>query len=343
MAWQLTTVLARAGKVLGTRRRWSSADAGAQAQALLDRRSSGSDGVGKRAFARVERALPSDERAAFAAATAPLDAAGSCAAKRVLAAGAPVRVAIAFARAWPTLGETERELACRPLGRDDAGPVAWGGTAARQIDSTTCGAATLAMMAMLGDPLLGLWVASGARIDGYAPPELSRISGRHTSIGARWAALQRGEHAAATRFGIGPFPWPRRFGTPPWRVNNTARFLGLRLVGAVVDDTDDPATQALIDHAAAAVLDGIPVPLYASGDSTRGIDTVLPRHVVLLTHRTDDGFLVYEPSSAALQPLTDKQMLDGGAQVKALGNWTHVSWMVLPRARSRAEQLAWGS
>jgi hypothetical protein len=124
-------------------------------------------------------------------------------------------------------------------------------------------------------------------------------------------------------------------GTPPWRVSNTTRFAGVACRGAVVDDTDDADIDALISHASAALRDGIPVPIYASGDSARGLDTVIPRHVVLLVRRTADGFSAYEPSSARLHPITDAQLREGGAGLRALGNWSHVAWMILPRARTK--------
>jgi hypothetical protein len=194
----------------------------------------------------------------------------------------------------------------------------------------------MAIMLMVGDPFVGLWVASGRRLGGYVPPEIRRIApaARVDTVERRWGALQKSIHTETVRRGLLLLlPWPRRLGTPPWRVNNATRFAGVAFRGAVVDDTDDADVDALISHASAALRDGIPVPIYASGDSARGLDTVIPRHVVLLVRRLPAGFCVYEPSSARLHAITDAQVREGGVGLKALGNWSHVAWMILPRAR----------
>ncbi len=336
MGWQLTTALARAGRALGLRRRWS----GERALGLTQRRSKGRADVFNRAHARALAALSEDDRFAASKAMVDLDPSARGPVERVLATGVPAAVVIEFAHAWESLGATEKSLATDPVGRSTPGPVAWGATEACQVDSTTCGAAAMAMMLMIGDPLVGVWVASGRVIHNHRPPEVERMANAATltSIESRWGALQRSIHASTTRRGLGFLPWPRSLGTPPWRVNNQTRFLGLGFRGAVVDDTDREDLSALLSHATAAINDGIPVPVYASGDSGRGLDSVIPRHVVLLTHRMEDGFLAYEPGNAALHAVSDQQLRDGGAALRALGNWSHVSWMILPRGRRRPAQ-----
>ncbi len=71
---------------------------------------------------------------------------------------------------------------------------------------------------------------------------------------------------------------------------------------------------------------GVPVPLYAGGDTSSGWLTALPRHVVLATGTTPDGLEVFEPSSGALLELADA----GSGPRAALGGWSHLVWAVLP-------------
>jgi len=339
MPWQLTTVLARAARVVGLRRRWGGAEAVTRANALADRAPRpGRDTVFARAAERATRRLPEADRFALAKAVVDLDPAARAVMDRAVASGAPARALLALARQWPSLTPTERAIAASPLPDADEGPVALDGVPARQVDSTTCGAASMAIMLMMGDPFVGAWVASGRRLGGYVPPEVRSIppQARLDTVELRWGALQKAIHRETVRRGfLLLLPWPERLGTPPWRVNNSTRFAGIGFRGAVVDDTDDADVSALISHASAALRDGIPVPIYASGDSAKGIDTVIPRHVVLLVRRLADGFVAYEPGSARLYPITDDQIRQGGAGLSALGNWSHVAWMILPRAQTR--------
>lgn len=151
----------------------------------------------------------------------------------------------------------------------------------------------------------------------------------------RWQSLQRILHRQTTRRGLLGAPWPRSLGTPPWRVDDETRFAGLKFRGAVLDDADPDAVAAAVAHASAALRDGIPVPLYTSGDSRSGLATVIPRHVVLLTARTEHGFQVYEPGSGRVVPLAEDRLLGPGPKEPAYGQWTRASWMVLPRMRRR--------
>ncbi len=340
MAWQLTTILARTARAIGLRRRWGGAAAVNRATTLADRAARpGADSVFARVAGRAIGRMPEEERFALTKAMVDLDANARAVMDRAAASGAPARAVLALARQWTSLAATERELAMSPLPASDEGPVVLAGIPARQADSTTCGAASMAIMLMMGDPFVGLWLSSGRRLGDYLPPEVRRIA-PHTrldSVERRWGALQRSIHAATVRRGLLLLlPWPERLGTPPWRVNNATRFAGVSFRGAVVDDTDDADVDALILHASAALRDGIPAPIYASGDSARGLDTVIPRHVVLLVRRLSGGFSAYEPGSARLHAITDAQIRAGGAGLSALGNWSHVAWMILPRARTRS-------
>ena len=290
-----------------------------------------------RAYERTLASLSEDDRFRLTKVMIDLDPSVRDVAQRGLASGAPPSAVIGLIRDWKDLTTIERELALGPVREAREGPVTLAGIPARQVDGTTCGAAAMAIMLMVGDPFVGIWIANGRSFFHYLPPEVARIPRRSWMMTPeeRWEGLQRSIHVDTVRRGfLLLVPWPRSLGTPPWRVDNHTRFLGLKFHGGMVDDSDEADLDAMITRATAALIDGIPVPIYASGDSARGLDTVVPRHVVLLTHVVDGGFLAYEPASAAQHFVSERQMREGGKGLRALGNWSHVSWMILPKARS---------
>lgn len=337
MKWQATTILARLGKALGLRRRWRDASSVRRAMRLTQRASEGeTPAAWFRAYERSLAALPEDDRFTLTKLMVDLDHEAKDVVQRGLASGAPTSAIIGLIRAWKDLTDMERDLALGPAREAREGPVTLAGIPARQVDDTTCGAAAMAIMLMIGDPFTGIWVASGRSFFHYLPPEVVRIPRRTWMMTPqeRWDGLQKSIHVDTVRRGLLLLiPWPRSLGTPPWRVDNHTRFLGLKFHGGIVDDTDETDIDAMVTRATAALVDGIPVPLYASGDSSRGLDTVVPRHVVLLTHVVEGGFLAYEPSSAAQHFLSEAQIREGGRGLKALGDWSHISWMILPKAK----------
>ena len=282
---------------------------------------------------RLEASSPADRKALEAALSELGD--DSPVVERAIASGAPLDALAILAAGWETLDADAKSLVRNPLTRREPGPVTWSRVTATQVNPTTCGAASMAMMLMMGDPLVALWVATGRRSGAYMPPEVLRAEVRtnalHT-VADRWDALQLTIHDTVTRRGLGPAPWPRVYGTPPWRVDDETRFAGLRFRGALVDDARDDEVAALAAHCRMALADGIPVPLYVSGDSSRGLNSVVPRHVVLLVGVDGDGFLIYEPSSGAVHR---HRFVVGGGKAAALGNWNRVAWVVLPRAKGR--------
>ena len=337
MGWQLTTFAARAAAALGLRQGWTGATAVGRARGFAERgtKPDAADVIARSSTRALER-LDEADRFALAKAVVDLDARSRRSIDRALVSGAPPAAVIALARSWPGFTDIERQLAEDPISASPGEPIEWGTCRATQVDPTTCGAAAMAMMLMIGDPFVAVWVASGLIVAGHVPAEIGRIGSRERfrDIDSRWDALQRSLHARVTRGALGPLPWPRALGTPPWRVDVHTRFAGLRFRDVMVDDTNPADVDALIAHASAALLDGIPVPLYASGDSSKGIDAVVPRHVVLLVDRQRDGFTVYEPGTGKLLRIADDQLRGGGVH-RALGNWAHASWMVIPRTRRR--------
>ncbi|MBN2177733.1 MAG: hypothetical protein JW722_08805 [Demequinaceae bacterium] len=340
MKWQATTILARLGKAVGLRRKWRDSSSIRRAMRLAQRASEGEmPAAWFRAYERALAALNEEDRFRFTKLTVDLDPSALDVAQRGLASGAPSSAVFGLIRAWKDLTDAERELALGPVREAKEGPVVLAGAPARQMDDTTCGAAAMAIMLMVGDPFVGIWVASGRSFFHYLPPEVARIPRRAWMMTPqeRWEGLQKSIHVDTVRRGfLLLVPWPKSLGTPPWRVDNHTRFLGLRFHGGIVDDTDETDLDAMITRATAALIDGIPVPIYASGDSSRGLDTVVPRHVVLLTHILDGGFLAYEPASAAQHFVSERQLREGGKGLDALGHWSHISWMVLPKAKPNA-------
>ena len=316
------------------------AAAHAAGRAARGHRSQG-DTIFARAFVREQaRASAADAKALDVAVAAMVT--DRHVVERAVAAGAPLTAVAALASAWGRLPEEVRDVVRSPVG-GGAGPVLLGKVPATQVDQTTCGAAVMAMMLMMGDPLVAAWVMTGRSFGGYLPPEVVGavgLDGEVRTIEQRWNGLQRVLHTAVTRRALGVAPWPRSLGTPPWGVARVTRFAGVAFRGVVVDDAHADTVTAAVAHASAALRDGIPVPIYTSGDSRLGLDTVVPRHVVLLVGRTESGFLVYEPGSGRVVPLAEARLYGPGPREAAYGNWTRAVWLILPRPARTLRTLA---
>jgi hypothetical protein len=238
-------------------------------------------------------------------------------------------------------------------------PVRWGTAVARQVDGTTCGAAVLGLLAAAGDPVLARWLVAGDLPDGAPPPELDGVmlsdpwhpadpaapdwfrtpdgrvthdaaTGEHASAG-RWALLQAALHRRSTERAVaGLLPWPRSLGTPPWGAARVARFPGVAYRAVLVDDTRTDEVDDLLARVDAALDRGVPVPLYAGGDTTDGPAAALPRHVVLAVGRTGDGYRVYEPGAGAVLAVSREALRHPVGPQPALGRWTHLAWALLP-------------
>ncbi|PVU83608.1 hypothetical protein DDP54_12085 [Cellulomonas sp. WB94] len=250
---------------------------------------------------------------------------------RALLAGAPAKSADALVDAVSELDARERAQVTHPL-RPAPGTdmLRLGTAAARQTDGTTCGSSVLAMLAAAGDPPLAYWLVTGRTLAGYRPAELDGVDDA-AGPAVRFGDLQQALKARSTaRAVLGLLPWPRALGTPPWGAARVARFPGVAYRSVLVDDTRSDEVAVVLARAARALDRGVPVPLYTGGDLSMGLATAIPRHVVLLTARTADGFTVYEPSSGRLLPLTTDEVTSPGGPVPALGGWSHACWALLP-------------
>ena len=249
--------------------------------------------------------------------------------RRQLAATGSVRAAAELAEHWDSWTQAQRAAV--------ADPVAGSGTDARQTDQTTCGSASLVLLAAAGDPGLAGWLAAGTVPRHGLPPELGAADPAvlaalaQAPVAARHGALQRVvQHRSTARALLG-LPWPRSLGTPPWGAAREARFLDRSFGHRLVDDTAQAALGLVLGEVARVVDAGVPVPLYAGGDSARGWSTALPPHVVLVVGRSDDTFRLWEPSAGAVVEVTRSALARGGVPLRALGGWSHVMWVVLPR------------
>ncbi|GIG53544.1 hypothetical protein [Demequina activiva] len=336
--WTVTSSAARLGRLVGLRGRWTTPYAAAHAAGRAQRGGGGhGDTVFARAYARrLARASAADAKALATALSEVGEDADVI--RRAAASGAPIAAIAALAAGWANLPSTARAVIREPAG-SGMGALRYGGVRARQVDRTTCGAAVMAVMLMTGDPLVAAWLMTGRHCGDYLPPEVLRIvvSERPSrTIEERWSALQSVLHDQVRARGLAVLPWPRRFGTPPWRVDEETRFAGVAFRGAILDDTSTDVVAAAVAHASAALRDGIPVPMFTGGDSSGGLSQVMPRHVVLLVGRTSHGFAVYEPGTGRVVPLTEARLYGPGPQEPAYGHWTRACWMVLPQRKSEA-------
>jgi len=293
------------------------------------------DTVYARVFGRRLAAAEPADRKALEAAVAELGVDRDVI-ERAVASGAPVAAVAGLAAKWASLPAPARAVVRSPLKAGSVGPVKWGTTHATQVDKTTCGAASMTLMAMITDPFVALWIVTGQVIGGYLPPEVLRsVAARRPAqtVTERWNSIQHATHVATTHSAVGPLSWPLALGTPPWRIDNVARCAGVRLRGFVVDDGKASDVAAGIAHASAALRDGIPVPAYVGGDVSMGLDGAVPRHVVLLVGADEDSLRVYEPGSGAIHVLPKDALAKPHHKLPALGNWSRLVWLVLPSPR----------
>lgn len=274
---------------------------------------------------RVRRGLSAADLAALDAWVGERPQAATVLTRTLASWGAPGPVG-ALALAWDAWDADVRAAVAEPARHLVA--------AGRQTDATTCGSASLVLLAATGDPLLAAWLVTGRLVGGYRSAELGLAPASALEALAerapaeRFGAVQRVVHGRSAANGLGPWPWPLALGTPPWGAARTARFPGVAYRHAVVDDADPAGLAAALRRVSAWVRAGVPVPLYTGGDSSRGWRTAAPRHVVLAVGAVPGGLEVVEPSAGRRLVLED----DSTGPREALGGWSHLAWVVLPVA-----------
>jgi hypothetical protein len=187
----------------------------------------------------------------------------------------------------------------------------------RQLSPTTCGPTCAIVLRVLLDPAYALWLTSGDHLE----PERS---GDGLPFEQRFRSQQQAVHDAVTRRAIGPAPWPKALGSPPWALAAFLnRFTGLTggQFGWVPVDNDNPVQ---VGRCLAAVLRGVaagvPVPVYIG----RHVD----RHVVLAIGARPDAVVVYDPAAGAV---AEVPLSDWAAGQVGIAGWDHLESVVVPK------------
>jgi hypothetical protein len=200
---------------------------------------------------------------------------------------------------------------------DDAG----GEFLLRQLAPVTCGPTSLIVLRAITDPVYALALTTGG-----TPGDPARSSAR--AVEERFRDQQRVVHHAATRGAIGPLPWPKRFGTPPWGaarlLNQLSWTTGVEYRWQPVDNTDPAQLRDRLAAITAGVAAGIPVPLYIG----RHVD----RHVVLAFGYEDGELHLYEPSHGAVVAVTGKDVV---ANRMDSAGWPRLEGVLIPRPVAR--------
>lgn len=216
------------------------------------------------------------------------------------------------------------------------GPVRLGGVTAAQPDGVTCAATGLLLLNAACDPALAAWLERGERPTSL-PPELAampEVALAEPDPAARIARAAAAAHERATRATLGPFRWPRAYGTPPWGVAREARVPGVVYRHRAVDDRDELLMDEVLTMLVAATSQGIPVPIYSGGDWSRGWQTAMPRHLVLALPTTDrDRLRIYEPGSGRIETIAPDELRARTTPHRALGGWPHLAWTLIPIVR----------
>jgi hypothetical protein len=187
----------------------------------------------------------------------------------------------------------------------------------RQLSDTTCGPTCAIVLRVLLDPAYALWLTTGDHLE----PERS---GDDLPFEQRFRNQQQAVHDAVTRRALGPAPWPKAFGSPPWALAAFLnRFTGLTGAhfGWVPVDGDNPVQ---LGRCLAAVVRGatagVPVPVYIG----RHVD----RHVVLAVGAQPDSVVVYDPAAGAI---VDVPLSDWAAGQVGIAGWDHLESVVVPK------------
>jgi hypothetical protein len=229
---------------------------------------------------------------------------------KAFAAGHPLTELTAFAHAIAGRDANWLRTRLSPVDPRETGAVHFRGNPLRQYDGTSCGSTAIVVAHAMTDPIFALQLTAG----GYrgTPDE----TGEHFLD--RLKAEERRVH------GITNLVWPEVLGTPPWGVrdqmNQVAVGIGGRYLWTVIQDWVPGPADAVLRQALLAVARGYPVPVL--------IGDTLPRHYVLLVHRTRAGALFYEPTSGAIVLVPEAALQRRDFSV--LG-FAHLKGAVVPR------------
>lgn len=216
------------------------------------------------------------------------------------------------------------------------GQVRLGSVTAAQPDGVTCAATGLLLLNAAYDQRLATWLTAGD-VPLTSPPEIAGVSPEALASPdprARLAAAAAAVHRRVTRRTLGPFDWPRAYGTPPWGIAREARVPDVRYRHRPVDDRDGPLMDQVIAMLVAATTAGVPVPVYTGGHWARGWMSAAPRHLVLVLPTDDPERLrIYEPGRGKVIAIAPDELRARTTPHAAFGGWTNLAWVLIPVVR----------
>lgn len=172
-----------------------------------------------------------------------------------------------------------------------------------QVDGTTCGSASLAL-AKASDPR-----SVEAEILNRPSQPASKADFDQLQLTIKDRTNRRKWFLA----------WPKKYGTPPWGASREMHFAGHDYYDRMVVDTSLPQSTRVLTHAARCAVNGFPVLLFVGGDTSRGWDAGVPRHVVVL-HSPPTAPEPQEPGAqeadADSAPEADRVELEPGQTVE---------------------------
>lgn len=190
----------------------------------------------------------------------------------------------------------------------------------KQINSTTCGAASLIVARMLLHPEYAQFLFSSA--------SGSDSNADHNDLRSRFTAQSLAVHRRTTRLiaRTGPrlrdlrirMPWPRAIGTPPWGVRHELEALaGAKYRTVLIDPDSSESRDAAFDLLERSMAGGLPAGLFTG-------NLLMPRHVTLVIA---EGLRVYDPAKGVVLRLNRTDFVNGDLGPVA---WTQPWAVVVP-------------
>jgi hypothetical protein len=194
----------------------------------------------------------------------------------------------------------------------------------RQQASAVAGATAVVLMRALLDPAYGLWLTAGIHLEPDREPD-------GWAFEQRFRAQQNAVHSAISRQVVGPMAWPRFLGTPPTAlarfINRFAGLTGYRFGWVALDDVGDERKNAALAVLSAALMAGVPVPVYLGRPADRHVVLALPGPA---TDPPPEHLRVYDPAAGAVLDVAASSWAAGAAGVSG---WERLEGVVVPRRR----------
>jgi hypothetical protein len=195
----------------------------------------------------------------------------------------------------------------------------------RQQASAMAAATAVVLMRVLLDPAFGLWLTTGTHLDPEREPD-------GWAFEQRFRSQQNKVHSAINRQASGPMSWPRFLGTPPTAlarfVNRFGDLTGYRFGWVDLDDVDADRKNAALTVLRAALVAGVPVPVFLGRPADRHVVLSLPGAAI---DPPSDLVRVYDPAGGVVLNVAAESWAAGDAGVDG---WERLEGMVLPRHRS---------